>query len=146
MPNPIRSSCRPAGSAGSAAPEAADPRGGQARTLSQASPSTVKISSAMRPWCSSAAWNAATTVGLSTLSPEFIPGTTSPALLAQFRLARRVLGRPARARGRPGAAAAPKRRSRTLLATTNAEDAAIAAPAMIGLRKPAAASGIATML
>src|SRR5690348_11472960 len=37
-------------------------------------------------------------------------------------------------------------RSRTLLATTNTEDAAMAAPAMSGLRNPAAASGIAAML
>jgi hypothetical protein len=40
----------------------------------------------------------------------------------------------------------PKRRSRTLLATTNADDAAIAAPAISGLRNPAAAIGIAAML
>jgi hypothetical protein len=33
-----------------------------------------------------------------------------------------------------------------LLATTNAEEAAIAAPAISGLRNPAAASGIAAML
>jgi hypothetical protein len=32
------------------------------------------------------------------------------------------------------------------LATTKADDAAIAAPAMSGFRKPAAASGIAAML
>jgi hypothetical protein len=38
------------------------------------------------------------------------------------------------------AAGVPNRRSRTLLATTKADDAAIAAPAMSGLRKPAAAS------
>jgi len=41
---------------------------------------------------------------------------------------------------------ARNRRSRRLLATTNAELAAIAAPAIIGLSSPAAASGSAATL
>jgi hypothetical protein len=48
--------------------------------------------------------------------------------------------------GRLGRLAQRKRRSRRLLVTTNTELAAIAAPASIGLRKPAAASGNAAML
>jgi hypothetical protein len=44
------------------------------------------------------------------------------------------------------AAGVPDRRSRTLLPTTNVDEAAIAAPAMSGLRNPVAASGIAAML
>jgi hypothetical protein len=51
-------------------------------------------------------------------------------------------GRPVR----PGGPVIPNRRSRMLLATTNAEEAAIAAPAISGLRNPAAASGIAAIL
>ena len=49
-------------------------------------------------------------------------------------------------RARPGGPVTLNRRSRMLLATTNADDAAIAAPAISGLRNPAAASGIAAML
>ena len=54
-PKPIRSSCRQAGSAAAAEPPvpAASPApaaaGSHARTLSQASPSTTKISSAISP-------------------------------------------------------------------------------------------------
>src|SRR5580704_7602558 len=47
---------------------------------------------------------------------------------------------------RPPAAGMPNRRNRTLLPTTKTDDAAIAAPAISGLRNPAAASGIAAML
>ncbi len=39
-----------------------------------------------------------------------------------------------------------KRRSRRLLVTTKTEEKAIAAPAIIGLSRPAAASGIAATL
>ena len=57
IPNPIRSTCRQAGSAGTAAGEPPGPAcspgcaaaGSHARTVIQASPSTAKISSAMIP-------------------------------------------------------------------------------------------------
>ena len=47
---------------------------GGRRTATQATDSTAKIARMIRPWCSSAARNAATTVGSSTFSPLFIPG------------------------------------------------------------------------
>ena len=75
-PKPIRSSCRQAGSG--AAGRAAWPGRSHSRALTQAMASTAKISSTMRPWCSSAARNAATSIGLSSLSPEFIPGIGLP--------------------------------------------------------------------
>jgi hypothetical protein len=40
----------------------------------------------------------------------------------------------------------PNLRSRRLLATTNADDAAMAAPAISGLRNPDAATGMAATL
>ena len=102
----------------------------------------------MSPWCSSAALNAAITVGSLTLTPEFIPGMTPYAPLFRSRPpGSSRTGAAGRSRGpRPPAAGTPNRRSRTLLATTNTDDAAIAAPAISGLRNPAAASGIAAML
>ena len=75
-PKPMRSSQRQAGSAraGPGAPGAAPAAAGvQVRTVTQASPTSAKISSAISPWCTSAALNAATTAGSLTLSPEFIP-------------------------------------------------------------------------
>ena len=123
--------------------------GVQVRTVTQASPSSAKISSAISPWCTSAALNAATTAGSLTLSPEFIPGM-STSFLASARCRPRQRDpsagppRPP-GRGRAGPVV-PNRRSRMLLATTNTDDAAIAAPAISGLRNPAAASGIAAML
>ena len=51
-PKPTRSSCRQSGSAWVAAggPPGAAATGSHARTVSQANPSTAKISSAMIPW------------------------------------------------------------------------------------------------
>ena len=46
--------------------------------MTQADPSTAKIVTAMIPWYASADLNAATTKGLSTPTPEFIPGTAPP--------------------------------------------------------------------
>ena len=145
-PNPIRSSRRQAGSAraGPGAPATAPAAAGvQVRTVTQASPTSAKMSSAISPWCTSAALNAATTAGSLMSSPEFIPGMTGPPSAARRRL---QPGRVPARRPRPGRRGTPNRRSRMLLATTNAEEAAIAAPAISGLRNPAAASGIAAML
>ena len=91
-PKPMRSSRRQAGSArtGPGVPAAAPApaaAGVQVRTVTQDSPTRAKISSAISPWCTSAALNAATTVGSLTLIPEFIPGMA-------------VLPRPARCRPR----------------------------------------------
>ena len=48
--------------------------GSNSFTPTQATASTANTSSAMMPWCSSAARNAATSVGLLLFRPEFIPG------------------------------------------------------------------------
>ena len=71
-PKPIRSTCRARGSAAGAGPAAA---GTQFREVPQASSSSTKTAAAISPWCSSADRNAATRVGSSGLSPEFMPGT-----------------------------------------------------------------------
>jgi hypothetical protein len=68
----------PLGVTGRAAAPSLAAMGAQARALTQARPSTPKISSAMMPWWTSTALNAATTVGSLILTPEFIPGMTSP--------------------------------------------------------------------
>jgi hypothetical protein len=83
-PKPIRSSRRQAGSASAGAGAQAElvlaaGAGRPARIVTQASPSTPKMSSAISPWCTSAALNAATTTGSLTLTPEFIPGMAVPA-------------------------------------------------------------------
>ena len=109
-PKPMRSSRRQAGSARAgprvpAAARAPVPAAGvQVRTVTQASPTIAKMSSAISPWCTSAALNAATTVGSLTLIPEFIPGMTSLPRVARCRPWRRVrvLARPAARRGRAG--------------------------------------------
>ena len=97
-PKPIRSSFRQAGSAmagpcgSAAAPAPAPPAAGvQVRMVIQASPASAKMSRAISPWCTSAALNAATTVGSLTLMPEFIPGMTSPAPVTQARQRNRRL-------------------------------------------------------
>ena len=78
--------------------------GVQVRTVTQARPSIAKISSAISPWCTSAALNAATTAGSLTLSPEFIPGMALLPRAARCRPRQRgrVLARPAAGRGRAG--------------------------------------------
>ena len=108
-PKPMRSSRRQAGSAragpcvpaSAPAPAAA---GVQVRTVTQARPSIAKMSSAISPWCTSAALNAATTAGSLTLSPEFIPGMALLPRAARCRPRQRgrVLARPAAGRGRAG--------------------------------------------
>ena len=102
-PKPMRSSRRQAGSA-RAGPGAAGAAGVQVRTVTQASPNIAKISSAISPWCTSAALNAATTAGSLTLSPEFIPGMAVLPRAARCRPRQRgrVLARPAAGRGRAG--------------------------------------------
>ena len=108
-PKPMRSSRRQAGSAraGPRVPAAAPApaaAGVQVRTVTQASPTRAKISSAISPWCTSAALNAATTVGSLTLIPEFIPGMANlprPARCRPWRRSR-VLARRAAGCGRAG--------------------------------------------
>jgi hypothetical protein len=74
-PKPIRSTWRPAGSGTAARPlPPAAPAACGRRTATQAMDSTAKTARMIRPWCSSAARNAATTVGSSTFRPLFIPG------------------------------------------------------------------------
>src|SRR5215471_20099746 len=96
------------------------------------------------------------TAGSLALTPEFIPdnyATCSAASASSVAPAGAPVrpGSPGpvwRGRGqrRRAVEGAPNRRNRTLLATTKTDEAAIAAPAMSGLRNPAAASGIAAML
>ncbi|MGH3292425.1 MAG: hypothetical protein ACRDP7_11505 [Trebonia sp.] len=75
-PNPIRSTRRAADSAAPRDPAVpAAPSGTQFLDALQSSNSKTKTPAAMSPWCSSADLNAATRVGSSGLSPEFMPGT-----------------------------------------------------------------------
>ena len=69
--------------------------------------------------------------------------------LGQDSLEKSVWARPPRdqcAAELPGVVSGEKRRSRRLLLTTNTELKAMAAPAMRGLSRPSAASGMAAML
>ena len=80
-PGPVSAVVRESGTAGElgvcagrVALSPAAPAACGRRTATQAMDSTAKTARMISPWCSSAARNAATTVGSSTFRPLFIPG------------------------------------------------------------------------